>query len=159
MERDVAALSESAGLFEVLVPQYKQLKACGRELRLLKELWDMIVLVRATVCVPAGQEVAGAGDVLVWPGLGSCGRDELPGGRRQRLSVAICRQVQRPGLRACPCARTRRPMLLPPGKGSTADCCWQAWAPGLGTLHQPGNARQRCKVAAPPGVHLPWEAG
>ncbi|XP_061866833.1 dynein axonemal heavy chain 17 isoform X5 [Colius striatus] len=45
MERDMAALAESAGLFEVLVPEYKQLKACRREVHLLKELWDMIVLV------------------------------------------------------------------------------------------------------------------
>lgn len=40
------ALSKSAGLFEVSVPDYKQLKACHKEVRLLKELWDMIVLVR-----------------------------------------------------------------------------------------------------------------
>ena len=59
----MAALSKSAGLFEVSVPEYKQLKACHREVRLLKELWDMIVLVCATVCEPArrgGQEEAGA---------------------------------------------------------------------------------------------------
>ncbi|XP_009470045.1 PREDICTED: dynein heavy chain 17, axonemal isoform X2 [Nipponia nippon] len=49
MESDVAALSKSAGLFEVSVPEYKQLKACHREVRLLKELWDMIVLVNTTI--------------------------------------------------------------------------------------------------------------
>lgn len=49
----MAALSKSAGLFEVSVPEYKQLKACHREVRLLKELWDMIVLVRVAVCEPA----------------------------------------------------------------------------------------------------------
>ncbi|NXD84162.1 DYH17 protein, partial [Halcyon senegalensis] len=49
MERDTAALSESARLFEVLVPKYKQLKACGREVRLLKELWDTIVLVNTNI--------------------------------------------------------------------------------------------------------------
>lgn len=40
------ALCKSASLFEVTVPDYKQLKACHREVRLLKELWDMIVMVR-----------------------------------------------------------------------------------------------------------------
>lgn len=59
----MAALSQSAGLFEVSVPRYQQLKACHREVRLLKELWDMIVLVSAVVCELArwgGQEEAGA---------------------------------------------------------------------------------------------------
>ncbi|KAM6049902.1 dynein axonemal heavy chain 17 [Theristicus caerulescens] len=49
MESDMAALSKSAGLFEVSVPEYKQLKACHREVRLLKELWDMIVLVNTSI--------------------------------------------------------------------------------------------------------------
>ncbi|XP_075576162.1 dynein axonemal heavy chain 17 isoform X2 [Pelecanus crispus] len=49
MESDMAALSKSAGLFEVAVPEYKQLKACRREVRLLKELWDMIVLVNTSI--------------------------------------------------------------------------------------------------------------
>uniref|UniRef100_A0A8C8AZP1 Dynein axonemal heavy chain 17 n=1 Tax=Otus sunia TaxID=257818 RepID=A0A8C8AZP1_9STRI len=49
MESDLAALSQSAGLFEVSVPEYKQLRACQRELRLLKELWDVIVLVRTSI--------------------------------------------------------------------------------------------------------------
>ncbi|NXK90148.1 DYH17 protein, partial [Formicarius rufipectus] len=49
MERDMAALATSAGLFEVSVPEYKQLKLCRRELRLLKELWDMISLVNMSI--------------------------------------------------------------------------------------------------------------
>ncbi|NXJ83957.1 DYH17 protein, partial [Trogon melanurus] len=49
MERSMAALSESAGLFEVCVPDYKQLKACRRQERLLKALWDMIILVNKTI--------------------------------------------------------------------------------------------------------------
>ncbi|XP_075025374.1 dynein axonemal heavy chain 17 [Calonectris borealis] len=49
MESDMAALSKSAGLFEVSVPEYKQLKACRREVCLLKELWDMIVLVNTSI--------------------------------------------------------------------------------------------------------------
>ncbi|XP_038597832.1 LOW QUALITY PROTEIN: dynein heavy chain 17, axonemal [Tachyglossus aculeatus] len=49
MEGAMEALSKSAGLFEVSVPDYKQLKACHKEVRLLKELWDMIVLVNASI--------------------------------------------------------------------------------------------------------------
>ncbi|OXB61088.1 hypothetical protein ASZ78_013651 [Callipepla squamata] len=49
MENDMAALSKSAGLFEVAIPEYKQLKACQREVRLLKQLWDMIVLVNTSI--------------------------------------------------------------------------------------------------------------
>ncbi|NXK40473.1 DYH17 protein, partial [Piprites chloris] len=49
MEKDMAALATSAGLFEVSVPEYKQLKACRRELRLLKELWDMVSLVNMSI--------------------------------------------------------------------------------------------------------------
>lgn len=56
MESDLAELSKSAKLFEVSVPEYKQLRACRREVRLLKELWDMIVLVRTAVCEAAGGE-------------------------------------------------------------------------------------------------------
>ncbi|NXP52612.1 DYH17 protein, partial [Heliornis fulica] len=49
MESDLAALSTSAGLFEVSVPEYKQLRACHQEIRLLKELWDMIILVNTSM--------------------------------------------------------------------------------------------------------------
>lgn len=46
MEGVMEALCKSGSLFEVTVPDYKQLKACHKEVRLLKELWDMIVMVR-----------------------------------------------------------------------------------------------------------------
>ncbi|XP_071813348.1 dynein beta chain, ciliary-like isoform X2 [Apostichopus japonicus] len=49
METEMAALKESAGLFEVNLPDYKQLKACRREVRLLKVLWDVIFLVRSSI--------------------------------------------------------------------------------------------------------------
>ncbi|NXA28829.1 DYH17 protein, partial [Ibidorhyncha struthersii] len=49
MESEMAALAKSAGLFEVSVPKYKQLKVCHREVRLLKELWDMIILVNTNI--------------------------------------------------------------------------------------------------------------
>lgn len=45
-------LATSAALFEVSVPEYKQLKLCRKELRLLKELWDMVTLVCAVVWKP-----------------------------------------------------------------------------------------------------------
>lgn len=48
MEGIMEALCKSGSLFEVTVPDYKQLKACHKEVRLLKELWDMIVMVRGT---------------------------------------------------------------------------------------------------------------
>ncbi|KAM6050175.1 dynein axonemal heavy chain 9 [Theristicus caerulescens] len=49
MESAMTSLYESAGLFEVMVPDYKQLKQCRKELCLLKELWDMISLVNASL--------------------------------------------------------------------------------------------------------------
>ncbi|NXU74079.1 DYH9 protein, partial [Oreotrochilus melanogaster] len=48
MEAAMASIYESAGLFEVMVPDYKQLKQCRKELCLLKELWDMISLVNTS---------------------------------------------------------------------------------------------------------------
>ncbi|XP_048222854.1 dynein axonemal heavy chain 17 [Perognathus longimembris pacificus] len=49
MEAIMEALCKSGSLFEVTVPDYKQLKACHKEVRLLKELWDMIVLVNTSI--------------------------------------------------------------------------------------------------------------
>nr|XP_039332256.1 dynein heavy chain 17, axonemal [Saimiri boliviensis boliviensis] len=49
MEGIMEALSKSGSLFEVTVPDYKQLKACHREVRLLKELWDMIIMVNTSI--------------------------------------------------------------------------------------------------------------
>ncbi|XP_074967774.1 dynein axonemal heavy chain 9 [Phalacrocorax aristotelis] len=49
MESAMTSIYESAGLFEVMVPDYKQLKQCRKELCLLKELWDMISLVNASL--------------------------------------------------------------------------------------------------------------
>ncbi|NXH32764.1 DYH9 protein, partial [Myiagra hebetior] len=49
MEAAMTSIYESAGLFEVTVPEYKQLKQCRKELCLLKELWDMISLVNSSL--------------------------------------------------------------------------------------------------------------
>ncbi|KAK2112190.1 hypothetical protein P7K49_011937 [Saguinus oedipus] len=57
MEGIMEALSKSGSLFEVTVPDYKQLKACHREVRLLKELWDMIVMVSAGHATQVGPGV------------------------------------------------------------------------------------------------------
>jgi len=42
------SLQESAGLFEVNCPEFKQLKACRREIGMLKSLWDMVTLVQSS---------------------------------------------------------------------------------------------------------------
>ncbi|NXY74435.1 DYH9 protein, partial [Glareola pratincola] len=49
MESAMTSISESAGLFEVVMPDYKQLKQCRKELCLLKELWDTISLVNTSL--------------------------------------------------------------------------------------------------------------
>ncbi|KAK2490477.1 LOW QUALITY PROTEIN: hypothetical protein MC885_016050 [Smutsia gigantea] len=49
MESMVEALGKSGSLFEVPVPDYKQLKACHKEVCLLKELWDMVVMVNTSM--------------------------------------------------------------------------------------------------------------
>ncbi|XP_065549401.1 dynein axonemal heavy chain 9 isoform X2 [Lathamus discolor] len=49
LESAMTSIYESAGLFEVTVPDYRQLKQCRKELCLLKELWDMISLVSSSL--------------------------------------------------------------------------------------------------------------
>ena len=49
MEEEMNALSESAGLFEVNFPDYKQLRACRKEVFMLKQLWDMIEVVLSSI--------------------------------------------------------------------------------------------------------------
>ncbi|XP_007535628.1 dynein axonemal heavy chain 17 [Erinaceus europaeus] len=49
MENIMEGLIKSGSLFEVTVPDYKQLKACHKEVCLLKELWDMIVMVNTSI--------------------------------------------------------------------------------------------------------------
>uniref|UniRef100_A0AAR2IP24 Dynein heavy chain 9, axonemal n=1 Tax=Pygocentrus nattereri TaxID=42514 RepID=A0AAR2IP24_PYGNA len=45
-ESVMAGLTESASLFEVNIPDYKQLKQCRKEVSILKELWDIISVVQ-----------------------------------------------------------------------------------------------------------------
>ncbi|BHF75205.1 Dynein heavy chain 9, axonemal [Sparganum proliferum] len=49
MELDLAALVKSAELFEVSLPDFRQLKQCRRNLRLLKVLWDYVFVVRSRI--------------------------------------------------------------------------------------------------------------
>ena len=48
MEQEMKQLQEAAALFEVNVPDFKQLRTCRREIRLLKSLWDMIIIIRSS---------------------------------------------------------------------------------------------------------------
>ncbi|CAF2140297.1 unnamed protein product [Rotaria magnacalcarata] len=48
MEREMQMLNDSAALFEVTVPDFKQVKQCRKEIKLLKQLWDYVLLVRTT---------------------------------------------------------------------------------------------------------------
>lgn len=45
MELTMTSIYKSGDLFEVNVPDYKQLKQCRKEMCILKELWDMISIV------------------------------------------------------------------------------------------------------------------
>ncbi|XP_078394996.1 dynein axonemal heavy chain 11-like [Cetorhinus maximus] len=50
LEEVTIQMQESANLFEVTVPEYKQLKQCRRDIVLLKQLWDIIVYVKTSIC-------------------------------------------------------------------------------------------------------------
>ncbi|XP_022236556.1 dynein beta chain, ciliary-like, partial [Limulus polyphemus] len=49
MEQEMYGLQESAALFEVNVPEFKQLHQCRREVHLLKQLWDYIHVVQNSI--------------------------------------------------------------------------------------------------------------
>ncbi|KAM9852522.1 dynein axonemal heavy chain 11 [Aulostomus maculatus] len=49
MEKELAKLQESTNLFDVTIPDYRDIKTCKREIIILKELWDMIVFVQTSV--------------------------------------------------------------------------------------------------------------
>lgn len=49
MEKEMSTLLESAALFEVNVPDFKQLKQCRKEIKLLKTLWDYVIMVRSSI--------------------------------------------------------------------------------------------------------------
>ena len=47
-EKEMAMLDQSAMLFEVQIPDFKQIKQCRKEVKLLKSLWDYVNIVRST---------------------------------------------------------------------------------------------------------------
>ncbi|XP_032695992.1 dynein heavy chain 9, axonemal [Lontra canadensis] len=49
MECTMASISEAADLFEVNIPDYRQLKKCRKEVCRLKELWDTIGMVTSSI--------------------------------------------------------------------------------------------------------------
>jgi dynein heavy chain len=49
MEKEMKEMVDSAGLFEVNVPDFKQLKTCRKEIKMLKTLWDYVVMVRSSI--------------------------------------------------------------------------------------------------------------
>lgn len=53
METTMAGLIVSANLFEVNISDYRQLKQCRKELPILKELWDLVLVVQS--CLEAWQ--------------------------------------------------------------------------------------------------------
>ncbi|CAH8620633.1 unnamed protein product [Schistosoma intercalatum] len=49
LENEMSNLLTSASLFEVNVPEFKQIKQCRKELKLLKILWDYIHLIQTSI--------------------------------------------------------------------------------------------------------------
>uniref|UniRef100_A0A6I8PBB0 Dynein axonemal heavy chain 17 n=1 Tax=Ornithorhynchus anatinus TaxID=9258 RepID=A0A6I8PBB0_ORNAN len=49
MESTMASLSAAASLFEVTLPEFKQLKQCRKEALLLKTLWDTVGVVTSSI--------------------------------------------------------------------------------------------------------------
>ncbi len=49
MEVEMKALRDSATLFEVQVPECRMLTQCRKEIKMLKQLWDYIFLVRTSI--------------------------------------------------------------------------------------------------------------
>ncbi|CAB1446422.1 unnamed protein product, partial [Pleuronectes platessa] len=49
MEKELAELQESTNLFDVTIPEYRDIKLCRKETTILKELWDIVVFVQSSV--------------------------------------------------------------------------------------------------------------
>ncbi|KAM4697873.1 dynein axonemal heavy chain 11-like [Rhinophrynus dorsalis] len=49
MENEMKKLQDTADLFEVNMPEYKQLRQCRAEIILLKSVWDMVIFVRTSI--------------------------------------------------------------------------------------------------------------
>uniref|UniRef100_A0A672ZPD5 Dynein, axonemal, heavy chain 11 n=1 Tax=Sphaeramia orbicularis TaxID=375764 RepID=A0A672ZPD5_9TELE len=49
MEKEIVELQESTNLFDVTIPDYRDIKLCRREITVLKELWDIVIFVQSSV--------------------------------------------------------------------------------------------------------------
>ncbi|XP_028172090.1 dynein beta chain, ciliary-like [Ostrinia furnacalis] len=49
LEEEMKGIQGSGSLFEVNVPEFKLLKQCRKELRMLKQLWDYVYIVRTSI--------------------------------------------------------------------------------------------------------------
>ncbi|KAI5645013.1 dynein heavy chain and region d6 of dynein motor domain-containing protein [Phthorimaea operculella] len=49
LEDEMKGIQESGSLFEVNVPEFKLLKQCRKELRMLKQLWDYAFIVKSSI--------------------------------------------------------------------------------------------------------------
>uniref|UniRef100_A0A4W4HCE4 Dynein, axonemal, heavy polypeptide 9 like n=1 Tax=Electrophorus electricus TaxID=8005 RepID=A0A4W4HCE4_ELEEL len=49
LESEMCVLQESADLFEVGFPDYKQLRQCRSDIRLVKAVWDMVIFVKSSI--------------------------------------------------------------------------------------------------------------
>ncbi|XP_074840744.1 dynein axonemal heavy chain 11 isoform X2 [Carettochelys insculpta] len=49
LEEEMLQMQESANLFEAIFPDYKQMKQCRKEIRLLKEVWDINIYVKSNI--------------------------------------------------------------------------------------------------------------
>ncbi|XP_027272227.1 dynein heavy chain 11, axonemal isoform X2 [Cricetulus griseus] len=49
LEEEMGQMQDCARLFEVALPEYKQMKQCRSEIRLLKGLWDVIIYIRRSI--------------------------------------------------------------------------------------------------------------
>ncbi|XP_060488660.2 dynein axonemal heavy chain 11 [Panthera onca] len=49
LEEEMLQMQESTHLFEVALPEYKQMKQCRKEVKLLKGLWDVMIYIRRSI--------------------------------------------------------------------------------------------------------------
>lgn len=49
MEAEMKKLQDTADLFEVSFPDYKQLRQCRSDIILVKAVWDMVIFVKVQI--------------------------------------------------------------------------------------------------------------
>lgn len=49
MEEEMKKLQDTADLFEVSFPDYKQLRQCRSDIILVKAVWDMVIFVKVHI--------------------------------------------------------------------------------------------------------------